>query len=653
MKQLMKWGLSALVIVLFTGQAQAVDTGSRDFTLNGRLKQGFSAAYDIDGQDTTNGPANFLMEMKASYRPSRQWTFIADAWLRGDWAPHLDFVRSGALQDTTAPPFWGRQNFHLNRGRCAGTQADPYCASTDENRLLSDYDDVIREMSAKYRDKKNRYTVKVGKFQRGWGQSDGLRLLDVLHAQDLRERFAFRDSDELRIPAWMLSVDFNFKNMGIAGPFESIGMNRPVFEFNFVPEVHHSAFVINNPTNGLNSPTSGGLFGLPYPILGDKNPATQVLRNGVEWGSPGLGANLRDKEVDDPSFSRAEYSARLKFNSLGGQFTINGFYGYQDLPIVKFTGGNAVIGNAYNDEVAAVAAGGAVVPLNMLDGVAAINAPGGYMDWLRSIENFVGTGAAPIPFPLTATSTIPGPCADPVLGTAGVPCSLNANFDLDYTHRQKLLGFSFARDMSQFKFGPKNTSPSLRLEMGYEFNKPFNRSIVSDPFGGANLSGVSVPIEQYSTAVLIQDPGNNVTTSDVLSSMIGFDYPLWVPGWDSQQKSVFTSFQFFNIHTFDADDGLLQQAPYIFEEVSEDHQYLTFLWNAPVDNERLVFEGLYIRDFDNEGDFYRQRIDFNYFGNNWRPRIEWMHFSGNGGQNAPIGVLDQSDFIEASLTFQF
>ena len=77
--------------------------------------------------------------------------------------------------------------------------------------------------------------------------------------------------------------------------------------------------------------------------------------------------------------------------------------------------------------------------------------------------------------------------------------------------------------------------------------------------------------------------------------MIGFDYPLWVPGWDTQEKSVFTSFQFFNIHTFDAGDGLLQQAPYAFDTVSKDHQYITFLWQSPLFNQRLVLEGLYIR----------------------------------------------------------
>jgi hypothetical protein len=134
--------------------------------------------------------------------------------------------------------------------------------------------------------------------------------------------------------------------------------------------------------------------------------------------------------------------------------------------------------------------------------------------------------------------------------------------------------------------------------------------------------------------------------------MIGFDFPLWVPGWDTQAKSIFTSLQLFDIYTHNSDQGLLQQSPYAFTEVQDHQNFLTFAWNAPLDNQRLVFDGLYIRDFQGSGDFYRQRIDFNYFGDSWRPRVEIMHFSGEK-ENAPIGTFQNSDYVEVSLTYQF
>ena len=134
--------------------------------------------------------------------------------------------------------------------------------------------------------------------------------------------------------------------------------------------------------------------------------------------------------------------------------------------------------------------------------------------------------------------------------------------------------------------------------------------------------------------------------------MIGFDFPLWVPGWESQAKSIFTSLQLFDIYTHNSDQGLLQQSPYAFTEIQDHQNFVTFAWNAPLDNQRLVLDGLYIRDFQGSGDYYRQRIDFNYFGDSWRPRVEIVHFSGNK-ESAPIGTFNNSDYVEVSLTYQF
>jgi hypothetical protein len=133
--------------------------------------------------------------------------------------------------------------------------------------------------------------------------------------------------------------------------------------------------------------------------------------------------------------------------------------------------------------------------------------------------------------------------------------------------------------------------------------------------------------------------------------MIGFDYPFWVPGWESQEKSIFTSVQFFNIHTEDA-DNLLSQAPYSFNEVEDNQNFITFLWEMRLDNQRFVTEGLYIRNVQNNGTAYRQRLDFNYFGKHWRPRIEWQFFDGKQGV-APIGLFNDKDFVELSITYQF
>jgi hypothetical protein len=133
--------------------------------------------------------------------------------------------------------------------------------------------------------------------------------------------------------------------------------------------------------------------------------------------------------------------------------------------------------------------------------------------------------------------------------------------------------------------------------------------------------------------------------------MLGFDYPLWVPGWKSQEKSIFTSFQFFNIHT-QGEENLMAQAPYGNSLVEKNQNFATFLWSAPLNHQKLVLEGLYIRNIDGHGTAYRQRIDFNYFGPKWRPRLEVQVFDGTP-EVAPVGLFRDKDFIEFSIAYQF
>jgi len=332
---------------------------------------------------------------------------------------------------------------------------------------------------------------------------------------------------------------------------------------------------------------------------------------------------------------------------LGGTATINGFYGYQDLPLLLMQGGSVYVGSGVNDAKSAAA----VVPVTHDELVGAIWAPSfdgspsaegqpsGYLPFLRG-----AAGKGPLTTsPLTALTG--GACNDPVNdpGGAGVECSVTANFDLDYTFRQKVVGFSFTRDMSDFiSLGRKGTGPSFRTEVSYEFDKPFNTSVVADPFTGQLNEG---------SPNLLVSPNSVVEERDVTSVMLGLDYPLWVPGWDSQEKSIFTSIQVFNIHTEDA-GGLLAQAPYSFTEVEKNQNFVTFLWDMKLDNQRLVAEGLYIRNVQGHGTAYRQRLDFNYFGRHWRPRIEWQYFDGRP-EVAPIGIFNDKDFVEISITYQF
>lgn len=611
--------LIAIGLAVVSAQS-AVALEGDNWYLGGRIKQAYSWAYDLPNQSTSDGPSNSLAEISISATPSDTVSVSARFWLRGDSYPNTgDNILAGGIQDFTVPGFGEQFGFQLNENGINNYPGLPAPFGDDANKMrwLSDFnDDVIRDLSIKYTDPQRRYSIKAGKFQRGWGQSDGLRLLDVVNAQDFRERLVLRDAEDVRIPAWMVAADFKLWKLGLAKPFEALGMTRPALEVVVIPEIQHSRLTINNPT-----PTnreSGGVFGLPFPLLLD--PVSGL-------GMPFIGANLNEVTPEGNSFKDAEYGLRLSFEALDAQWTLNAFYGQQDLPVVEFTGMDVIIGNAFNDPTQALV----TVPLDLQTSLGAIQGPGGYMDFLRSLVTAPGSVA----FPLAAFG-----CAD-ILAGAMPNCSVNGNFDLNYDNRQKLVGFSMTRDMRELKWGPKDVSPVLRLEMSYEFDKPFNSNLVATPFGAL----------ESGTPALTTDPSEAIVERDVWSTMIGMDYFMWVPGWDSQRNSMFTSVQFFNLHTENS-ANLMAQAPYAFTEQPSNQNYASLLWNMELMNERLVIEGLSLWDLDHDGFIHRQRIDFNFFGPNLRPRLEWISASGDR-ESIPAGVLNHSDIIELSLTLQF
>jgi hypothetical protein len=625
-------------------QASAVDTGVKGLSLNGRVTQGYTIMYDLDGQGKEEGPQRYVGELNLSYTPSRKFTFTGNFWIRGMWN-NPDWIETeGGLKNLSSGPPFPSGSFQHGTNNC-NLAAYEFC---QENNSVDIYDDfnkeVIRELAVKYRDPKRRFTAKIGKFQRGWGQSDGLRLLDIINPLDLRDRFAFNDSEDLRIPLWMASFDFNLDRLGFGKTLKSLGMKRTVLEVNITPEIRHSAIVVNNPTPGIGS--DGGQFGLPWPNLVDVG-----LPHQSGLGAVGLGARLIDVEKDEFEFSDPEVSMRLKFEALGGVATLNAFYGYQDLPLVTMKGATLHIGSGVNDAENSLAN----VPVDhqaLLGAIWAPNlavpgqpseygVPSGYLPFLRGAAGKGPLTISPL-YALTAGSG--SECIDPINSLGSVPCSITVDLALDYTFRQKVIGGSFSRDLSdKVSFGPKGTAPTVRLELSHEFDKPFNKSVVENPF----VFGQS---EQGAVANLVSE-SSAIVERDVTQIMIGFDYPLWIPGWESQSKSIFTSVQFFNFYTEDA-DNLMSQAPYGYSEVESNQKYLTFLWDMKLDNEKIILEGLFIRNISGNGTAYRQRIDFNYFGKNIRPRVEIQSFSGQA-ETAPIGFFDEKDFIEFSLTYQF
>ena len=596
--------LVSLAALLFV-----IPTYAEDFWFGGRLKVGDGVYFDRLDDSSGEGPSQFLIELQAEWVPNNNVTVIGDVWLRGDrfYGSDDGEFRAPALQNFTSPQSAFRDRFTMSTSSDGSyLLPDPFGASGKDQELLDDFDDeILRELSVRITNDEGTLAVKVGKFQRGWGQADGIRLLDILNAQDLRQRTLLADTDEIRIPAWTVAVTADIS--------DDVSL-----EFIYIPEVRHSEFVINNPTP--NSQTSGGAFGFPFP---------QIVEGQTGFGMPLLGAHLTDREVgsgDD------EFGMRLKFDAFGGEATVNMFYGYQDLPVVVNTGATLHIGSFINDPAASVAN----VPLGLPTTIGAIHAPGQYVDFLQSLA---GGTAAPGDFPL-----IPFGCLDILNpGAGGLPCSVTADFELDYTERQKTIGFSFTRDMSQWKFGPKNVSPVLRFEFNHEFDKAFNRQVIEDPFIPGQVA--------MGTPALIGTKADTVTHRDQISTMIGFDYNLWLSGWKSQRSSIFVTAQFFNIRTKDH-ENLMFQAPYALLDVEDNQQYATFTYTFGLRNDNVILDGLAVWDLSKDGFAYRQRVTFSTLGNKLIPRIEIGIFDGDTEEGL-LAFYKNSDYVEFSLTYQF
>lgn len=612
---------SLMALAVSLSPAAAEVEIAEGFTVGGRLKQGIALAYDnkVTGGGVEIGQAAYLVELTTSWRPASNVTVTGDFWLRGDLYREFGGELTGrGIQDYSSADFREQFRYHLDRGG-AGTAAgplaspprDPFGSEDEQNVFFSDFnDEMIRELAVKVTDPENRYALKIGKFVRAWGQSDGLRLLDVLHAQDYRQKFIFGDSDEMRIPSWMTAVDLDLGRLGLGDAFEFVGLEKPRLELIYMPEYHHSRFVINNPTPG--DATSGGLYGLPYPLLVEK-----ASGRGVAF----FGANLSDNEPDDFRLAEPTLGGRLKFDAFGGEGTLNALYGYQDMPIVKLTGAKVVVGNALHDGSNAQQVG----DLDAATTEAVVQAF--YVPMLRAggSAQDIQTNVLGCPYP------------------GGSLCSVNVQFDLDYNYRRKLVGGSYSRDMVEWQMGPKDVSPVLRTEFSYEFDKPFNRAVATTSIGTV----------EEGTAALIVDPSRGVAERDQMSFMIGADYFLWLPFWETQDTSIFTSVQFFTILTPNGED-LLFQAPYAAygAKLHKVQNYGTLLASHNFDDGRLGVEALAVYDLQNSGFALRQRLDFNYFGDHWRPRLEITHFEANPEQGV-LGIANQSDNIEFSITAQF
>jgi hypothetical protein len=269
------------------------------------------------------------------------------------------------------------------------------------------------------------FTLRAGKQQVGWGESDGIQLMDVINPIDLRREFVFRDFDETKIPLGMLLFEADLQGIS---PMGKLGLRDENLEFYVIPDVQGQRFLINNPHDKEN----GGVWGFPLPPL-----------------PPGFNVHLPREELHR-NFNNAAYGGRYKFSFSGIQATLNFFHGWQNEPVSRNLGID-------------------------FSGFVLVPTPGGPVP-------------APIPPTHIPPAAMPGflatlPSTPPAFGCPGfpgagtlfVPClSVVQSSRIDFTNRRKFVGFTLSRELTMIQLPPKNVSPVLRIEFKYEFDRFLN-----------------------------------------------------------------------------------------------------------------------------------------------------------------------------------
>lgn len=138
--------------------------------------------------------------------------------------------------------------------------------------------------------KKIRLTI--GKQQIVWGETDGLKLLDVVNPQNFRE-FILDDFEDSRIPLWSVKAEFDIKNIGV--------------QFVWVPD---NTYHITQD------------FDAPF--------FTKNL-----FQSPPEGISTRINKTIKPKrfFSDSDIGLKLNTFTKGWDLSLNYFYYYDDLPV--------------------------------------------------------------------------------------------------------------------------------------------------------------------------------------------------------------------------------------------------------------------------------------------------------------------------------
>ncbi|MFT5417600.1 MAG: hypothetical protein ACI915_003941 [Gammaproteobacteria bacterium] len=465
--------------------------------------------------------------------------------------------------------------------------------------------------------------IRLGKQQIVWGKTDFFRLQDVLNPVDFGQHFFFDSFEDIRIPQWMLSVQYKAGNIGPLtdnafqfvwnfDEFKGIGLGNPSQAWAHPFAKQQSTFAIFNHyfstepcigagytpgANSLAAAVGGGVAGVnaalnanPNARCGALGPQDQRLPSG--FGQP-VGLSYSDRP--DWDIKNTEPAARWEFRFKAVRMAFTHHFGWNDVPVFAF---HSV--NVNNADLVGTAVPGLASRTNpryqsdnLIFDLAANLATGG------SLTTAGAVGAIPITVmsPTDAINAIAGGTG-PNAAQAQLAIA-NNNAELFYR------GGALLGGQTHIDYKASHTTG-----MAIDYFEP--------------RSGVVFRIE---SSITLDELVNNtrkatwVDESDVMRWSIGIDRPTFIP-WLNKDRTFFLSMQIFDTWYIDHEGD--KNTGYFVDE----HNFIT----------TFFFVGNYMRDTLKPVGF----LVWEEMANSWTAglNLEWLidnHWSIKGGLHTIMG----------------
>ncbi len=274
-----RWGGKAQCLLGIAAVLAAAVLASPAFAGEGKLEGYVQHRSEYAFREPTRyAVSEFTALMDFQYQYNEQWK--ARAILRGIYDGVYDFT--------------DRADFHK--------------AIAADRSLRTDGDMLVREVYVDYMPV-NALKLRLGKQMLSWGETDGLRLMDMINPLDLRRGYLTRSFEDTRIPLWMLRADYDIPGMEAS---------KTYFEFLWIDD-----FAINRiaPEGAAWAPANPIFIQQQFAIL--------------------AGLGLVPVITDSPraqNLQNSRFGAKLSSHVGGADVTLNFLHTFSDDAVFKFKG---------------------------------------------------------------------------------------------------------------------------------------------------------------------------------------------------------------------------------------------------------------------------------------------------------------------------